>query len=73
MAAAGSATNVGIAIDGSNYDYVDIQYILKNSTGRRKGVISVSIDATGNTSILDDKFITSVDPTSTDLDIHSQV
>ena len=69
LAAAGSATNVGIAIDGSNYDYVDIQYILKNSTGRRKGVISVSIDATGNTSILDDKFITSVDPTSTNLDI----
>ena len=31
------------------------------------------IDATGNTSILDDKFITSVDPTSTDLDIPSGV
>ena len=27
LAAAGTATNVGIAIDGSNYDYVDIQYI----------------------------------------------
>ena len=41
---------------------------IKNTNGRRKGTISVYIDATGNTSILDDKFITSVDPTSTDLD-----
>jgi hypothetical protein len=63
-----SATNAGIAVDGSNYDYVDIQYILKNTNGRRKGVISVSIDATGNTSILEDSYVTSVNPTGTDLD-----
>lgn len=68
LAAASSATNVGIAIDGSDYDYLDIQYILKNSNGRRKGVISVSIDATGNTSILEDNYITDVAPTGTDLD-----
>ena len=48
--------------------YLDIQYILKNSNGRRKGVISVSIDATGNTSILEDNYITDVAPTGTDLD-----
>lgn len=68
LAVAASATNAGIAVDGSNYDYVDIDYILKNSNGRRKGTISVSIDATGNTSTLEDSYVTSVVPTSTDLD-----
>lgn len=68
LAAAGSATNAGIAVDGANYDYLDIEYILKNANGRRKGKISVSIDATGNTSILEDNYVTSVAPPSTDLD-----
>ena len=37
--------NAGIAIDGTVYDYVDIEYILKNTNGRRKGTLSISIDA----------------------------
>ena len=57
-----------VAVDGNLYDYVDVEYILKNANGRRKGTISVSIDATGNTSTLNDSFTTSVVPTSTDLD-----
>ena len=64
----GTPTNAGIAVDGSVYDYVDIEYILKNTNGRRKGTLSISIDATGSTSILDDTYVTSVDPTGTDLD-----
>ena len=68
LAASASATNAGIAVDGNLYDYVDVEYILKNANGRRKGTISVSIDATGNTSTLNDSFTTSVVPTSTSLD-----
>ena len=68
LTASATATNAGIAIDGTVYDYVDIEYILKNTNGRRKGTLSISIDATGSTSILDDSYVTSVDPTGTDLD-----
>ena len=68
LASSGSATNAGIAVDGANYDYVDIDYILKNTNGRRKGKISVSIDTTGNTSILEDNYVTSVAPPGTGLD-----
>lgn len=68
LTANGTATNAGIAIDGTVYDYVDIEYILKNTNGRRKGTLSISIDATGSTSILDDSYVTSVSPTGTDLD-----
>lgn len=68
LTASASATNAGIAVDGNLYDYVDVEYILKNANGRRKGTISVSIDATGNTSTLNDSFTTSVVPTSTSLD-----
>ena len=68
LTASATATNAGIAIDGTVYDYVDIEYILKNTNGRRKGTLSISIDASGSTSILDDTYVTSVDPTGTDLD-----
>ena len=42
---ASATANAGIAIDGTVYDYVDIEYILKNTNGRRKGTLSISIDA----------------------------
>ena len=68
LAASGTATNAGIAVDGNNFNYVDIDYLLTNTNGNRKGTISVYIDATGNTSTLQDTYQTSVNPTSTDLD-----
>ena len=65
----GTPTNAGVAVDGNNYDFVDINYTLSNTNGNRKGTISVYIDATGNSSTLDDSYVTSVNPASTDLDV----
>lgn len=64
LASASSVTATGLSIDSDIYNYIDIDYKLTNSSGQRKGTISVSIDTSG--SIMDDNYITN--GLGTDLD-----